>query len=217
MSAAAHAVFATAELLELILLELPVRSLARSQIVSRCWAETINESKKLHGYLKFREPKPAPSELRVVTINPELPPKLTMPTSTALKSFMPEDLDPNDPSHIAIDQRMLFATTGADSHSRHMLVSQPPIAQLDVYFVLEKQSDIRSSLLFRKTIEADGGITFGTLAIQLKDSLYEARKQRQSSKRHRLVDYVWLDLGDAVPDASAIVAEGLLVEFGRLP
>ncbi|KXT00133.1 hypothetical protein AC578_3312 [Pseudocercospora eumusae] len=217
MSAAAHAVFATVEILELILLELTVRSLARSQTVSKHWANTIAESKKLHGQLTFREPRLATSDNRIVTINPELPRQPSMPTSTTLESFMPEHLDPNDPSHIAIDQQTLFAITRTDSRSGHMLVSQPPITRFDVYFVFEKQSNVCSSLLFRKTIEAKGGITFGILASTLKASLHEAKKQRRSSREHRLVDYVWLDLGDAVPDTSEVVAEALKHEFGRLP
>ncbi|KXT11069.1 hypothetical protein AC579_8560 [Pseudocercospora musae] len=217
MSTAAHAVFATAGLLELILLEFSVRSLARSRTVSKRWADTIAESKKLHGHLTLREPQLATSDNRIVTINSELPQKPSMPTSTALKTFMPEDLDPDDPSHIAIKQETLFAMTRADSRSKHMLVSQPPITRLDIYFVFEKQSGLRSSLLFRKTIEADGGITLGILERKLKASLHEAEKQRRSSRGYRMVNYVWLDLGDAVPDTDEVFAEALVEQFGRLP
>lgn len=217
MSAAAHAVFARAELFELILLELPVRSLARSQIVSKCWVKAINESKKLHGYLTFGEPQPARSETRTITINPKVPQQLSTPMSAVLKSFMPQDLDPNRPSQIAINQDTLFAMMDADSHSKHMLISQPPINRLDVYFVFEKQSGSRSSLLLRKTIEAQGGVTFGILQGQLQAGLHEIQKQRRSSRRYRLVGYVWLDLGNAVPDTSEVVAKALVEGFGRLP
>ncbi|KAK4613631.1 hypothetical protein CLAFUW4_09711 [Fulvia fulva] len=53
MYAAAHAVFYTTELLEQILLELPMKDLLLDQRVSKMWKECIDKSTKLQKALFF--------------------------------------------------------------------------------------------------------------------------------------------------------------------
>ncbi|EME84531.1 uncharacterized protein MYCFIDRAFT_195551 [Pseudocercospora fijiensis CIRAD86] len=210
-SSAAHAVFATAELLEQIFLELPLRNLVSSRRVSEQWADTIKDSPKLHGRSVFRRPMPNRSE--TVTMNPKFPRKTSMPSSKALRNLEEGILDAKSPSHIAIDHKALSKMEPA---SRLELISQPPIRKVTFWCVFSKGDTLDGRVVFKEKVKKFGqGATFETLAGRLERFFSKAREHRATTNEHKMVDFVWLDFGDVSMDRNC-GEEGLEDKLGRL-
>ncbi|KAK4616615.1 uncharacterized protein CLAFUR5_05313 [Fulvia fulva] len=115
---ATNQVLATAELLELILLDLPPRDLLSSQRVCTTWRHAVKASVKAQRAL-FRRPQPA------TTPEEGVPP----PPPTA-NPFLPRD--PRilgSKIHLKYDHLRALDKRGA----RKMLVCQPPLKRVEVY------------------------------------------------------------------------------------
>ena len=200
MASAAHLVFATPELLEQILLELPIRGLIMSRRVSRRWADTIKDSPKLHGMSTFRKPMPmfsTSSPKEVVTMNPKFPRQTNEPAHQALEDTKKENL--NSPSHVAINHKALFEM---DSDSRLELISQPPIQTLTIWWIFAEANATSGDVTwFKGIVKTLGqGTTFGTLADKLQNFINKASEHPATLPGHQLVDYVWMELGDVEMD-----------------
>ncbi|KAF7189463.1 hypothetical protein HII31_09103 [Pseudocercospora fuligena] len=215
MASAAHLVFATPELLEQILLELPIRGHIMSRRVSRRWADTIKDSPMLHGITTFRKPMPMSrrsSPKENVTMNPKFPRKTNEPVHKALQEIKKENI--NNPGRAVIDHKALFEM---DSLSRLELISQPPIQIVTFGWVFaEPNTTNDSSLWFKGTLKNFGqGATFGMLADKLQYWFDKASEHPLTPPGHQLVDYVWMDLDDAEMDETC-QKEGLENELSRL-
>ncbi|KXS98795.1 hypothetical protein AC578_2035 [Pseudocercospora eumusae] len=214
MASTAHQVFAIPELLERILLELPIRSLILSRRVSRQWADTIKDSPKLHGTSTFRKPMPTGSSptSNIVTMNPKFPQKASRTSDKALQGIEKQDLDAKNPSHMAIDYKALFKM---DPALRLEFISQPPLHKITFWCVFA-HGDTRVAMFTERVTKFGQGATFGTVQDRLREFFDKARGHPLTMSQYRMVDHVWLDLGKAVPDQGDGVVEDLWEDLSRL-
>ncbi|KXT12968.1 hypothetical protein AC579_4049 [Pseudocercospora musae] len=182
MASTAHQVFAIPELLEQILLELPIRSLVSLPLwyldIPQTDAKRLEPNKQYHHH------------------ESQLSPKSFKTSHKALQGIKKEDFDPNNPSHMAIDYKTLFRM---DSALRREFISQPPLHKIT--FWVTKFGE---------------GATFETVEDRLREFFEKARGHPMTMSQHLMVDYVWLDLGKAVPDEADDAVEDLWEELSRL-
>ncbi|KAK0730291.1 hypothetical protein B0H67DRAFT_561219 [Lasiosphaeris hirsuta] len=197
MSAIAHQVASTPELLEMILLELDMRTLITSaQRVDRNWSQTIKASPRLQQALYFapaRKPRSRATQTPPYTQNPLLaevfspffskPPRRTDTTWPGFyRRLALAKKTRGKKKNSKAERPRQAAFMRADASWRHMLVTQPPIAKLAVVTV----HDISGGRYFGTAWEAGEvkfttarsrprGLTMGVLYDMAFDWVHETR------------------------------------------
>ncbi|KAF7197682.1 hypothetical protein HII31_01021 [Pseudocercospora fuligena] len=209
MDSATKTVFATAELLEQILLGLPIRSLARSKTTSKRWSDTIAASPKLRDRLAFREPTPYTLNkwwMRTYTINPRL---VGMKTKRSKIMAVHHPYLDEVEYEIAIDHQAVLDLPTAPLQE---LISQPPETQ--AYVTLAWMEGEDPCEVCSTPLLANDGITFAVLRQSILADMEE--KQRwYPQKTLNLADFC---VGFyETPDTDKSRALSLKKNYGNLP